>query len=125
MDLKNSDLRIGNLFFEEYGGIYEVEGVTGCGNVEMKKGKCMTATGLYSINRLTPIPLTIEWLKRAGYKQLKRVEKTYSLGDFEDNSAILFTGVRFIHIKTGTHLEFVHEWQNLYSAIYKQELKFT
>lgn len=71
-----------------------------------------------------PILLSVDWLRKANYKQLKRIEKTYSLGDFEDNSAIYYTGVRLIHVKTGTHLEFVHEWQDLYAAIYKQKLKF-
>lgn len=71
-----------------------------------------------------PIPLSVEWLKKAGYKQLKRVEKTYSLGNFEDNSAIYFTGVRFIHIKTNVHIEFLHELQQLHSVLFKEELKF-
>ncbi len=78
----------------------------------------------YFIDEVKGVKLSVEWLKKSNYKQLKRVEKTYSLGDFEDNSAIYYTGVRFIHVKTGTHLEFVHEWQNLYASIYKQELKF-
>lgn len=76
------------------------------------------------INQFLAIPLSIEWLKKAGYKQLKRVEKTYSLGNFEDNSAIYFTGVRFIHIKTNVHIEFLHELQQLHSVLFKEELKF-
>jgi hypothetical protein len=73
---------------------------------------------------IKPIPLSVEWLKKAGYKQLKRIEKTYSLSSFEDNSSIYFTGVRFIHIITGTQLDFVHELQNLHFCLQKQELKF-
>jgi len=76
-------------------------------------------------NQFLPISLSVNWLRKANYKQLRRVEKTYSLSNFEDNSAIYFTGVRFIHIITGTHLEYVHELQNLHSAINKEELKFT
>ena len=74
--------------------------------------------------KISGIPLSIDWLRKANYKQLRRVEKTYSLSNFEDNSAIYFTGVRFIHIKTGTQLDYVHEWQNLYSSIHKKELNF-
>jgi len=76
------------------------------------------------IDEFKPIPLSTEWLKKAGYKQLRRIEKTYSLSSFEDNSSIYYTGVRFIHIITGTHLEYVHELQNLHLCLQKQELKF-
>lgn len=78
----------------------------------------------YLYDEIDSIPLSVEWLKKAGYKQLKRVEKTYSLGNFEDNSAIYFTGVRFIHIKTNVHIEWVHELQQLHSVLFKEELKF-
>lgn len=89
--------------------------------IRLTDGRFELSTDFSSVK---PIELSVEWLKKAGYKQLKRIEKTYSLGSFEDNSAIYFTGVRFIHINTGTHLEWVHEWQNLYAAIHKKELKF-
>lgn len=97
--------------------------------IDFENKRISVSNGLFEtradFDNLKPIPLSLEWLKKAGYKQLRRIEKTYSLGNFEDNSSIYFTGVRFIHIQTGTHLEFIHEWQNLYSAIFKKELKFS
>lgn len=128
MELKHSDLRIGNIikrsaFVEstykwgstqnEYYDEYEVK--------ILKENIVFIAANL---NFHEPIQLSVEWLKKAGYKQLKRVEKTYSLGDFEDNSAIYFTGLRFIHIKTNVHIEWVHELQQLHSVLFKEELKF-
>jgi len=71
-----------------------------------------------------PITLSIDWLKKAGYKQLKCINKTYSLGNFEDNSAIFVSGEKFAHINTGTRLDYVHELQNLHSCLFKKELKF-
>lgn len=120
MELKSSDLKIGN-HLQHKDGVYKTLNVAECIYINYKD---KDYTLLCKLEDLQPIPLSIEWLKNANYKQLRRVEKTYSLGSFEDNSSIYFTGVRFIHIQTGTHLEFVHEWQNLYSAIHKKELKF-
>lgn len=79
---------------------------------------------LTSFSQLQHIPISIEWLEKFGYKQLKRVEKTYSLSSFEDNSSICIVGNKFIHISTSTRLDYVHELQNLYSAIFKKELKY-
>lgn len=106
--------------------------VLGINAFSIKNGKISNNISVRSNNNLycekievfSPIPLSVEWLKKAGYKQLKCVNKTYSLGDFEDNSAIFVSGNKFTHINTGTKLDYVHEWQNLYSAIFKKELKF-
>jgi hypothetical protein len=126
MELKYNN---GNLIF----GIYENE------DDDKKESTICTVLGYDPFNNfiwvenlekieefteLKPIPLSVDWLKKSGYKQLKRIEKTYSLSSFEDNSSIYFTGVRFIHIQTGTHLEWVHELQNLIFCLQKQELKF-
>jgi len=119
MELKSSDLRIGNFVFDKNVDILIVSSITKNSIHSLQKYEFIGCP----IEWINPIPLSVEWLKKAGYKQLRRVEKTYSLGNFEDNSSIYFTGVRFIHIQTGTHLEFVHEWQNIYSAIFKKELK--
>jgi len=112
MELKSSDLRIGNLLMELTSD-----------DIFYVTDRFFT---ILDVNLLCsrPIPLSVELLKKAGYKQLKRIEKTYSLSNFEDNSAIYFTGVRFVHIITGTHLEFIHELQNLHYCLHKQELKF-
>jgi len=115
--LKPTDLKIYNYILAE-NKVYKIETFYESG-VHVGLGKC------FKFSEINPIPLSVDWLKKAGYKQLKRVEKTYSLSNFEDNSAIYFTGVRFIHIITGTHLEFLHELQNLHSAINKEELKFS
>lgn len=127
-ELKHTDLRIGNIlkrtaFVEstyKWGGIQN-EYYDECEVTIVKENLVFIAANLYFHE---PIPLSVEWLKKAGYKQLKRVEKTYSLSNFEDNSAIYFTGVRFIHIKTNVHIEYVHELQQLHSVLFKEELKF-
>lgn len=126
MELKSSDLKIGNLLTHKDYPLLTVI-VVGIEKMYIEYNFFKDHKNTLferNINEFKPIPLSVEWLKRANYKQLKRIEKTYSLGSFEDNSSIYFTGVRFIHIQTGTHLEWVNEWQNLYSAIHKKELKF-
>lgn len=126
-ELKANELRIGNLLFEEYGGIYEVEGITGCGNVEMKKG-AMTATGFYSISRLTPIPLTEEWLVKFGFVfgiklhdfakgKHKFVEFNVLNGNFSES------GVFYYSMKT--QIKYVHQLQNLYFVLTGEELQQT
>ena len=117
------------IYFPFIGENVEVIGINalnGCDELYFNKLSVKQGINLYyeSIDVLKPIPLSTEWLKKAGYKQLKRVEKTYSLSDYEDNSALLFTGVRFIHIKTNVHIEFLHELQQLHSVLFKEELKF-
>lgn len=102
------------------------------GNYFYLNGLEMDLDNIHILNKINfpdsiiikPIPLSIDWLKKAGYKQLKCINKTYSLGNFEDNSAIFVSGEKFTHINTGTRLDYVHEWQNLHSCLFKKELKF-
>jgi len=112
MGLNSNELRLGNLIKTRTKDDVLI--------VDLDLLKSVRRQGVF----YNPIPLSVEWLKKANYKQLKRIEKTYSLGNFEDNSSIYFTGVRFIHIITGTHLEYLHELQNLHFCLQKQELKF-
>ena len=121
MVLKSSYLRIGNFVFDKNGDILIISSITKNSIHSIQKYEFIGCP----IEWINPMPLSVEWLKKAGYKQLRRIEKTYSLGNFEDNSSIYFTGVRFIHIQTGTHLEFLHELQNLHFCLFKEELKIT
>lgn len=129
------ELKIGNYIlgnYTDYSDIEDVEKQEICkvlslDSVGVNEYPIWVESESASVDRydsFEPIPLSVDWLKKANYKQLKRIEKTYSLGSFEDNSAIYFTGVRFIHINTGTQLDYVHEIQNLYYCLFKKELKF-
>lgn len=128
--LKYEDLKKGSIiyfpFIKENVEVIGINALTGHDFPYFNKLSVVQGKNIYyeQINVFRPIPLSIDWLKKVGYKQLKRIEKTYSIGNFEDNSSIYFSGVRFIHIQTGTHLEYLHELQNLHSCLFKKELKF-
>lgn len=121
MKIKKEELRIGNLLWEEYGGVYEVEGITQCGNVEMKKGG-MTATGLYSIARLKPIELTEEWLLKFGYKKVNTLYDTTEVFEKDYSFTIYFrNGILSFSFKT-IEIKYVHQLQNAVFYLDGQEL---
>jgi len=136
--MKAADLRIKNLVWEDYGGVYEVININSEGfeYVDLRKPS-FKAIGRYVIEQIKPIPLTEEWLLRFGFtdksfthafKGNKITCYTLELGsgfnfcsiEWDDNK-------KYCHINIegcmeGLPIKYIHQLQNLYHALTYQEL---
>lgn len=138
------ELRIGNWFWESYGG-YKIVTSINCNNVGYMensvsaKGVGFDISGQYSCEHIQPIPLTTEILELAGFKKELRGKK----GDFDDIETIYYKngvdiydhtadGAGFNYatytrypgrgFKAGVIVEHLHQLQNLYFALTGTEL---
>ena len=111
--MKASELRIENLFIEEYSStIIKVIG--------LEKNK-ITFSGLFLDKwQAKPIPLTEEWLVKFGFVKHKTTDiyPTFAKQMFNWNDGILYIiGYGFMN-----HIKHVHQLQNLYFALTGEEL---
>jgi len=92
----------------------------------------ITANGIHYVElgqfNVYPIPFTEEWLKRAGYSELKRNEAgvVYGFvinGVFDSVLKILVFSSGRIKFR-GKELKHVHTFQNLHFALTGEELTF-
>ena len=134
--MKQNELRIGNI-------VHVVDGFVS-GNIPIDMG--MMAQLHYNHIQVTPIPLTEEWLVRAGFEIVKRIyqhpldRSDYTLMSFKFKN---FEAKRYHYVATGedTHgwefkcydkmipiwigvTDYVHQLQNLYFALTGEELNF-
>ncbi len=113
--MRKSDLRIGNWVFDSEGFEYQIEGYELYINL---------------IEDYTPIPITQEWLERLGFEYTKYYQ------NFRIKAGDYFNSIKYIDDEwcynnddsdAGcyfvTTVQYVHELQNLYHAINKEELK--
>jgi hypothetical protein len=135
--MKETELRIGNLVQdEETGTITKV-------NVHLFMHVC-SLRGLLS-GFINPIPLTEEWLKRFGFRKLKRkgtYGSIYVISDIDSNLCIerdfnkeisYFVGIEYTDspykedknkiYHYSYDLKYVHQLQNLYFALTGNELE--
>ena len=113
--LKNNELRIGNLVYPD---MSYPESITVC------------VKDFEDTSHLNPIPLTEEWLLRAGFEKLTSIEK-----GFKSNSYTYVRGFSFIvHLNNGllsinfwqgNEKKFVHQLQNLFFSLTGEELVFS
>jgi hypothetical protein len=131
--MKASELRIGNYVYDAFNEVRTINYVLIC-NVEKM--------------RLTPIPITEEWLLRFGFEDYQKTENPDYLNEFgQEWHKIYFNGFYYMHNdrgkgyemsisgacydeSTGLHsfsnpIEFVHHLQNLYFALTGEELVLT
>lgn len=126
--MKLSELRIGN-FIEDEGKILPIISIDSQRNhEELKgavdlpvyddKGRMWTTTGRW-IERINPIPLTVEWLKKLKVNE-KLLETIWSIRQSkgQEGSWVLYYGIE----SSGIYIEYVHELQNLYYTLTKEEL---
>lgn len=119
--MEAKELRIGNLFEYEK-GIYSVNRISD--NFIYAKNINGFAPGDFPISKLNPIPLTEEWLLRLGFKKQRRAYKIKNFGCYIFHP----TGISFYPAGILDSLcrvdwfNHVHELQNLYYAITKDEL---
>jgi hypothetical protein len=113
--MKKSDLRIGNWVFDSEGFDYRIQGYELYVNL---------------VEDFKPIPLSEEWLERLGFgynnfyqnfrikagddfNSIKYFEGEWCYNNYESDAGCYFV----------TTVQYVHELQNLYHAINKEELK--
>lgn len=114
------ELRIGNLVWEDYGGIYEVANLFCDNYIDLKK-QGINVIGRYSFDSIKPIPLNENWLFKIGY--VLTPSGTYlhpNSGNFiwfEKDMKCSIAG-EFYPID----IKYVHQLQNLYFALTGKEL---
>jgi hypothetical protein len=113
--MKKNDLRIGNWVFDSEGFEYQIQGYELYINL---------------VEDFKPIPITNKWLERLGFERNKYYQNfrikagdyfnsiQYYEGEWCYNNCESDAGCYFV-----TTVQYVHELQNLYHAINKEELK--
>ena len=113
--MKASELRLGNLFIEEYSGkIIEVIG--------LEKNR-ITFSGLFLDKwQAKPIPLTEEWFLKLGFEtdNIEWWNGIITIGIYEDGLFYCPTGQTYI--RRGKEIQYLHQLQNLYFALIGEEL---
>lgn len=118
MEIKASELRIGNLFIEE--NSKKTIEVVGLDNNRV------VFSGMFLDKwQAKPIPLTEEWLLRFGFEKTNRID----FGELKEcfakfSFALMIRNNKYYvdWIGGNTEIEFVHELQNIYFTLHKTEL---
>ncbi|HEY4288258.1 MAG TPA: hypothetical protein VGN00_14235 [Puia sp.] len=123
--IKASELRIGNLIEGKRGEVLTVSGSM----IDLLSRKDGDPRGTVD-ERVEPIPLTEEWLERIGF--IKGTAMTdrkvfYSSGSHSVIHSVNLSGSVMIHragdkMVLDSHIEYVHQLQNLYFALTGEEL---
>ena len=142
--MEANELRLNNYVWDEYSGIMVVKSIKGESDTVILCHHLNSATGLYSIKDIKPIPLTEQWLLDFGFekKESSRYgnKYTYPMADWGytiENSFIKgkwFFGHEFydsnnedennISMNFCHNLEFVHNLQNIMHSLTGKELVF-
>ena len=128
--MKPEELRIGNLVYESYGGMYEVQIIDSVNEwVGSVKPGC-NIVGRFNMDQIKPIPLTEEWLLKYGAK-LKE-ETSYPCSKYYKLKGVMISIdlARFWIPKTKIYGEYailtcpkyVHKFQNLVYELTGEEL---
>lgn len=118
--MKSNELRVGNLVWDNYGGIYKVVNINseGFDYIDAVKPN-FKAIGRYELESLEPIPITEEWLKRFGFEILVGWLDVWRKDGF-DRFDLTAIGDGFYF--NDTQIEFVHQLQNAFFYIEQTEL---
>jgi hypothetical protein len=106
--IKANELRIGNLVYDNLGGTLKIKGIS------LESG----------LSHIKPIPLTEEWLLKFGFERQENNWKTMDL-HFATISWERLAGTALSFEKESIYLpniKHVHQLQNLYFALTREEL---
>lgn len=108
--MKANELRIGNLVYDNLGGIVQIKGI----NTES------------DFSHLRPILLTEQWLLKFGFE--KQMAWTWRISISSNKYLVYYVGEKGWSIGNTNYSEFdckyVHQLQNLYFALTNKELIF-
>lgn len=111
--MKTTDLRIGNLVWDNYSGEMIVSAIDG-DYVSLRKTLNLPE-GSYKIDGIHSLELTEEWLLKFGFKPFCK--------DWSKKNLIIHTRKRGFIVRTSIlQLSYVHQLQNLYFALTGEEL---
>ena len=130
MELKTTELRIGNLIYGVSDRIEEITYITKK-FVKTNLLKIDAESQIFEIEHLSPIPLTEEWLLKFGFKDRSGILKNkmsygIEIGKMEIAWYRQDNKTRFQTIENGfilKYVTYVHELQNLFFALTGEELK--
>ena len=119
------ELRIGN-YIQYFGNVAQVEGIV---NESNGFGLQLNGGDFASINSnsLEPIPLTEEWLLKFGFEEYEFEDEIfgYVLNDFgyvNEFQFMIRIFIDFEGILIQKPIKYVHQLQNLYFALTREEL---
>lgn len=126
--ISENELRIGNYVSKYVNHIRCVTGVCVDGTVYLtNKENCETCMSEYTIDELFPIPITEEWLVKAGFEFINSERLRHN----EFKTLIAFKhvfksgfGIVLKDFHALPNVKHVHQLQNLYFALTGEELKF-
>lgn len=111
--MKPNELRIGNLLFHN-NQIIAVNGISPhCGDFAIN-----TDSSWVYLKNCKPIQLTEEWLLKFGYLPCSFAENHF----YTKGHVIWNCNGQFLCDKTGVVIKYVHQLQNLYFGLYREEL---
>ena len=123
--MKAQDLRIGNIIALPLLGLYDGV-IKDKEHVQSKRFVGGTSQHFFeNIEKYASIPLTEEWIKKAGARKTHDLLGTYELDRFELYPFYLHDFYKIIDKETKayiTKVSFVHELQNVYFALNGEEL---
>ena len=106
--MKASELRIGNLVYDNLGGTLKIKGIS----LES------------DLSHIKPIPLTEEWLLKFGF-EFDEEDDAYQKGKYKvlvsDEGCLFFIDVGY-YFEEIAEFNYVHQLQNLYFALTNEEL---
>lgn len=134
--IQPSELRIGNLIISDLDEFVYISSIT-INSVEGKRPSDIFTTNWQTVFSPKPIPLTEEWLLKAGFEIRESLSyKEYFIGTNEVTHDWLFSltwindperinAINAPFFNNGRHtIQYVHQLQNLYFALTGKELEF-
>ncbi len=122
--MKANEARYGNIIKNGY-AIIELDSL-GCGVVDMNNMDDIASYIYLEWRNVKPIPLTKEWLLKAGFKKINGWDDAIiwrkSGQGYDFDLEEMENGYEFCDFLT--KLEFLHQLQNLYFALCGEELTF-
>ena len=118
--IKTKDIRIGNLFQDKYSkSIIKVNGIT--------ENDIFFSGNFTKEWQAEPIPITEEWLLKFGFRKTKYNSVIIYDSELQNSTYITIDKDYSSYFMWGeylTSIKYVHELQNLYYALIKEELIF-
>jgi|SRR3990172_8875486 len=120
------DLRIGNLLLHK-GKIVDVTEITNYGRICVTDEKIVT-----EVKNCEPIPLTEDWLLKAGFEKLEKVNRYFKYIvacepknlDYRQFAVDFRKGKFIFNIRNGFEIKYLHQLQNLYRDLTGNDLIF-
>jgi hypothetical protein len=123
------ELRLGNFVSDGHYGFMKISLIDDRGWATLLPIGAVTNSPRVELTELNPIPLTEEWLTKFGFEKDKRSADYVQVYYFGENPvtndwmiSLKNTGKGFFYRNSHFSVNYVHQLQNLYFALTKEEL---